>query len=190
MIRAKWMKPLLVLAAVLCGGTPLQAQYRTAAPWAVTDTVPRPELGGGHYAGMTAGGTLGSATGLLAGFLVAGAAYLVAGPNREEGGLPTPVLVMMGAGSTLGTALAVSSIADPPRSMEFRAGAAEIMGKPVFRPALLGALLGIGSGAALGLLVDEVTPDDDPYALIAYGVGQAAASVLAVRLWVGADPAR
>ena len=189
-MQAKWMKPLLALAALLCGVGPLHAQYRTAAPWAVADTVQRPELGGGHYAGMTAAGTLGSATGLLAGFLVAGAAYLVAGPDRDEGGLPTPVLVMMGAGSTLGTALAVSSIADPPRSMEFRAGAAEIMGKPVFRPALLGALLGIGSGAALGLLVDEVTPDDDPYALIAYGVGQAAASVIAVRLWVGADPAR
>lgn len=91
----------------------------------------------------------------------------------------------MGASSMVGTAIGVSAVADPPEALDFRAGLGEVVRSRGFRPALIGALVGVASGAALGSLVARVAPPDEPYALVAYNLGQSLASTVAVGVWAG-----
>ncbi len=177
----------LLAAALLAVAAPLHAQRRDAAPWAPAPAPLAREaaapLSTGRYAGMAAAGTLGSATGLLAGLLASGAIRFLQGPCGDCDGFQPVDYLFMGAASTTATAFAVASIADPPESLEFRPGAAEIARSPVLPPALLGAAMGAGTGVLLARAVGSVGPDDPPYDLIAFGVGQALTSVLVVRIF-------
>ncbi|HEV2736113.1 MAG TPA: hypothetical protein VGV85_14795, partial [Longimicrobiaceae bacterium] len=144
-----------------------------------------PEISGGRYAAMFVGGTLGSALGLITGLVGAGAVGVLSG-CLDCGGSEVPFYVLGAAGSTLGTALVVTGAAEDPVSRGFWRTTLELARRPLFRPALLGAVAGIAAGGGLSLLVDSVAPSDQPYAMVAYNVGQAAASVAAVRIAVGA----
>ncbi|MDP9351740.1 MAG: hypothetical protein M3P51_09405 [Chloroflexota bacterium] len=137
-----------------------------------------------QYLGMFAVGTLGSAVGLLAG-LVGGAAVTVVGTGCIGcgGGIPPLVYLIPAATTSFATAAAVTSVARPPTSLEFGPGLREVLRSDVFRPALVGAVAGIATGVLLGLAVDQVSPPDQPYGLVAFNIGQSAASVLAVRIW-------
>ncbi len=147
--------------------------------------LPPPELSGAQYAMMTVGGTFGSALGLLSGFVAASAVTLATTgcidcPNDTD----VVDYLLLGAGSSLGTALAVAGVAEEPAVSGFWDGVSKISRSSSFRPALLGAVAGIGTGAVLGGLVGLIAPSDEPYDLVAYNIGQAAASVIAVRLWI------
>jgi hypothetical protein len=139
---------------------------------------------GGQYVGMLAGGTLGSAAGLLAG-LVGGAAVTVAirGCIDCGGDIPPLAYLIPAATTSFATSAAVAAVARPPTNLEFGPGLRQALSSDVFRPALVGAVAGIATGVLLGLAVDRVSPPDQPYALVAFNIGQSAASVLAVRIW-------
>jgi hypothetical protein len=137
---------------------------------------------GGQYLGMFAGGSLGSAAGLLAG-LIGAAAITVVSTGCIDCGVP-PLAYIIPIGTTsLATSAAVASVANPPTVLEFGPGLREVLRSDVFRPALLGAAAGTATGALLGLAVARVSPPDQPYPIVAYNLGQSAASVLAVRIW-------
>lgn len=199
-MRPLQVVPLLLLAL---GTAPaLRAQHRPAplperlhpaAPLAafpglqMDQEPPGPEISGGRYAAMVVGGTLGSALGLLSGLVGAGAVAVLSG-CLDCGGSDVPFYLLGAAGSTLGTALVVTGAAEDPVSTGFWRTTLELARRPLFRPALLGAAAGVAAGGGLALLVDSVAPSDQPYAMVAYNVGQAAASVAAVRIAVGARP--
>lgn len=188
----------LALACALLLPAPVRAQQTVPIVWAIPAVDSRlippvpdtpiafdpPEMSGGQTALMVAGGTLGSALGLLSGFVAAAAVKLAAtgciGCPHKAGVVD---YLLLGAGSSLGTGLVVAAMATEPSGGGFWGGALETSRTPVFRPALIGAVAGIGTGAALGGLVRLVAPSDDPYDLVGYNIGQAAASVTAVRLW-------
>jgi hypothetical protein len=140
------------------------------------------EFSGGQYLGMFAAGTLGSAAGLLAG-LVGAAAITVVSTGCIDCGVTPSAYVIPVATTSLATAAAVASVARPPTVLEFGPGLREVLRSDVFRPALVGAAAGIATGALLGLAVERVAPPDQPYPLIAFNLGQSAASILAVRTW-------
>lgn len=195
-LRALPLLPLAMLAAA-----PLQAQGRpaplperlhppvpsAALPFAPQEgTRPWPELDDVHYVGMYVGGAFGSALGMLGGML--GTLPVAILQGCIDCGVPdAPVYLLMAAGSTLGTALGVTAVADEPPPGRLLGRALDLGRSPVFGPALLGAVAGVAAGGGLALLVDSVAQSDQPYALVAYNLGQAAASVAAVRI---ADPRR
>ncbi len=139
---------------------------------------------GRQYLGMFVGGTLGSAVGLLAG-AVGGAAVTVVSTGCIDcgGGIPPLVYLIPAVTTSFATSAAVAAVARPPTSLEFGPGLREVLRSDVFTPALVGAVAGIATGVLLGLAVDRVSPPDQPYGLVAFNVGQSAASVLAVRIW-------
>jgi hypothetical protein len=145
-------------------------------------TVSPVSFSGGQYLGMFAGGTLGSAAGLLAG-LVGGAAVTVVSTGCIDCGVPPLVYLIPAATTSFATSAAVASVARPPTSLGFVPGLREVLASDVFTPALVGAVAGIATGVLVGLAVDRVSPPDQPYALVAFNIGQSAASVLAVRIW-------
>ena len=198
-MRRSALLPLLALLAV---GTPARAQHRPApAPWSQAPAEPLlppawraaevsqepEEISGARYTGMLVGGTLGSALGLIGG--VIGSVVLHVGSGgcidcgKEFNALD---YALLGAGSSLGTAFFVTGVADNTEPYGFWATVAEMARSPRFGPALLGAVAGIGTGAVLGTVVDRVAPEGEPYGLLGYSVGQAAASVVAVRIAEGA----
>lgn len=191
------IRALLPLLLVLAWSPALRAQHRPAplperlappAPFATTQERDGawPVLRDVHYLGMYVGGTFGSALGILGGML--GVLPVAILQGCIDCGVPdAPVYLLMGAGSTLGTALGVTAVADEPPTGPVIPRVLRLARSPVFRPALLGALAGVATGGGLALLVDSVAPSDQPYALVAYNLGQAAASVAAVRM---ADPRR
>ena len=197
-MRIRTLLPLLLLLVL---APSLRAQHRADAlpgrlePPALSAALPFapqdpgegwPRLRDVHYVGMYVGGTFGSALGILGGLL--GTLPVAIHQGCIDCGVPdAPVYILMGAGSTLGTALGVTAVADEPPAGPVIPRALRLARSPVFRPALLGALAGVATGGGLALLVDSVAPSDQPYAVVAYNLGQAAASVLAVRL---ADPLR
>lgn len=181
----------LSLLLLLCAA-PLHAQHRPASPWhalppaqeVAWDSASVLSISPARYAGMFAGGTLGSAAGLLSGFLAVGASRLSTGCIDCGSGFSIFDYALLGAGSAFGTSVAVAGIAEEPTHSGFWSAMGEIVRTPVFRPALVGALLGIGTGAAMGALVDPISPEGEPYQLVAYNVGQAATSTLAIYLWM------
>jgi hypothetical protein len=165
----------------------LAAQVQEALPLALPGpalwrTGSSDEFSGGQYLGMFAAGTLGSAAGLLAG-LVGAAAITVVSTGCIDCGVPPLAYVIPVATTSLATSAAVASVARPPTVLEFGPGLREVLRSDVFRPALIGAAAGIATGALFGIAVERVSPPDQPYPLIAFNIGQSAASVLAVRIW-------
>jgi hypothetical protein len=169
--------------------TLLVPQVQRLPPLFLSDPAPLPSVepaafSGGQYLGMFAAGTLGSAAGLLAG-LVGGAAVTVVGKGCIDcgNGIPPLVYLIPAATTSVAASVAVASVARPPSSVDFGSGLREIIDGDVFRPALAGAIAGIATGVLLGLAVDRVSPPGQPWGLVAFNVGQSAASVLTVRIW-------
>lgn len=198
---------LIVLSLCLLGASPATAQMLDHSSWRSGDpqvrltlsAEPSPRVflsdlapplvldtaafSGAQYLGMFAGGTLGSAVGLLAGLAGAAVVSVIASGCIDCGGIPPLAYVIPAATSSFATSAAVASVARPPASLEFGPGLREVVQSGVFQPAILGAVAGIAAGALLGLAVDRISPADQPYGLVAFSVGQSAASVVAVRIW-------